>query len=71
MTACCTCCVPAAQCPPDDIAEALSLGRYPVRHALDRLRGRGLVRVAGMAARRAPRWGEGGPVGIWEATPTE
>ena len=55
----------------EEIAEALGQDRFPVRYALERLRGRGLVRVAGMAARDASQWGEGGPVGIWEATPTE
>ncbi len=48
-----------------DIAEALDLDRYPVRHALSRLRERGLVRVTGMAG-RAPHWG-GPPPSIWEA----
>ena len=54
-----------------EIAEALGMDRVSVRPALGGLRERGLVRIAGMAARRAPRWGAGGPASIWEAVPAD
>ncbi len=54
-----------------DIADALGLDRLPVRQALGRLRERGLVRLAGMVARRSPHWGGDRPAGIWEAVPSE
>jgi predicted ArsR family transcriptional regulator len=53
-----------------EIGVAVGLDRMAVRHALLRLKGQGLVRVAGMAARRTgAAEAMGGRPGIWEAVP--
>ena len=48
------------------IGEEVHLDRLAVRAALDRLRHKGPVRLAGRAA-RARFWGESGAGALWEA----
>ena len=50
------------------IGQALGLDRIPVSKALNRLRTRGLVRIAAYE-HHARSWGNAGLPGVWEAVP--
>ena len=51
-----------------ELAGAIGLDRLAVRRALNRLRPRGLVRMAALRAARTG-WGASGFAGVWEAVP--